>query len=265
MKKALYRLPVAILAVFFVGVFLFLSVRPADAVGSSWVKWKINLAFPNNKLDSQLTVQLGHTTQSGQHVIDDEEIQALTCQPIGSPTIINGEALLDGSSFFRCNVPSIQEIAWVTWQMSIPSSCPSKRPYVMGRVTVEGSPIDPNPDNPIFYRDDIQFNVPLDVTTQKANLAMTFDQASAQSSDFFIDPAGQRVTGYIARSSPTTFSPYFLVDGSSLSAAPAIINQPRILSNLESVVYFGYSPASGEYFQGSLGPLEVDPVCIGKG
>ncbi len=265
MKKALYRLPVAILAIFFVGIFLFLTARPAEAVGSSWVKWKINLAFPNNNLDSQLTVQRGHTTQSGQQVIDDEVIHSLSCQSIGSPTINNGEALLDGGSYFRCNVPSIQEVAWDTWQMSIPSSCSSKRPYVTGKAAVEGSPIDPNPDNPIFYRDDIQFNMPLNVTTQKANLAMTFGQASAQSSGFVINPAGHRITGYIARSSFSTFSPYFVVDGSSLSATPAIISQPRILSNLESTIYFGYSPASGEYFQGTLGPLEVDPVCTGTG
>jgi hypothetical protein len=128
-------------------------------------------------------------------------------------------------------------------------------------VTIEGNPADPNPDNPVFYREDIQFNTPFDVTTQEATLAMTFDQASAESGSFFIDPAGHDYTAYFAQSGPSTLSPHFVVDGNSLSATPATITQSRILSNLESTVYFGYSPFSGEYFEGCLGPTEVDPVC----
>jgi hypothetical protein len=210
-------------------------------------------------------VQRGHTTPSGQHVIDDEVITPLFCQPKGNPIITNGEALLDGSSYYQCAVPSIQDIAWQTWQIGIPDLCSSKRPYITGRVTIEGNPIDSTPDNPVFYRDDIQFNVPLDKATQQAALDITFDEAAAESGAFAINPAGHKVTAYIARSSFTTFSPYFFVDGTSLSAAPATITQSRVLSNLESIVYFGYSPVSGEYFQGSLGPLEVDPFCSTTG
>lgn len=265
MKRNLYRLPVMILAVFFVGISLFLTVRPAEAIGSPWVKWKINLAFPGGQFGSLLTVQRGHTTPSGQHVIDDEVFYPLFCQSKGNPTVTSGEAVFDGSSYYQCAVPSIQDIAWQTWQMSIPDSCASKRPYVTGRVTIEGNPLDPTPDNPVFYREDIQFNVPLDKATQEAALDMTFDEASAESGAFTIDPAGHKVTAYIARSGPSTFSPYFVVDGTSLSATPATITQSRVLSNLASTIYFGYSPDSGEYFQGALGPVEVDPVCTTTG
>jgi hypothetical protein len=265
MNKKLYRFPIVIVGVFFVGILLFLSVHSAEAISSPWVRWKINLAFPNNKLDAQLIVQKWHTTTNGQHVMDDEKSFPISCLNVGSPTIKNGKAVLNGSSYFRCDVPSIQEKTWQSWQLSIPDSCDSKRPYITGQLTIAGSPTDPTPNNPIFYREDIQLSTPLDVTTQKATLAMTFDQASAVSGTFVITPAGQTYTAYFARSGPLTSVPNFVVDGSSLSAAPATINQPTVLSSLASTVYFGYSPVSGEYFEGKIGPLVVDPVCTTTG
>jgi len=262
MKSKAYRLPVILLAAFFIGIYLFGVVRPAGAVSGPWVRWKIDLTFPNDKPKTELIIQKWHTTTNGQHVLDAEKSFPIFCG--GNLPIENGKAIFDGKSYYVCNVPSIQELVWQTWQLSIPDTCSSKRPYVMGQVTIEASPTDPNPENPIFYREDIQFNVPLDKATQQAALDMTFDQATAESGTFAINPAGHDFTAYIARSGPS-FSPFFVVDGNSLSAIPAVITQSRILSNLESTIYFGYSPVSGEYFEGALGPIEVDPVCTGTG
>ena len=264
LTKVLYRLPAIILAAFFVGVYLFLPVHPAAAVSSSWVRWKIDLTYPNAKPDAQLIVQKWHTTTSGQLVLDDEKFFTISCHSVGSPTVQNGELSLDGSSYVACNVPSIQGKAWQSWHMSIPDSCSSKRPYITGQVTIEGSPVDPNPNNPIFFREDIQLNAPLNVAAQQAALDMAFGQAAADSGTFAIDPAGHTFTAQFVRSG-ASFSPSFVVDGNTLSAAPATITQPAILSTLESTIYLGYSPVSGEYFEGTIGPLVIDPVCIGTG
>ena len=265
MNRKQYRLPVMILAIFFVSVFIFLAARPAAAIGSPWTRWKINLTFPNDNLDVQLTLQRGHTTQSGRRIIDDEVKIPLSCQSNGNPTIKNGVASFDGSSYFNCDMPSIQDKVLQLWSMSIPDACESKRPYVTGRVAIAGNPIDPNPDNPIFYRDDIQFNTPLNIAAQNATMTVAFGQAAAESSTFIIDPAGQKLTAYLARSGPASFNPVFVVDGSTMSATPATINQPAVLSNLETTIFFGYSPASGEYFEGSLWPTEIDPFCSTTG
>ncbi len=261
MDRKLYRFPVMMVAAALLGLCFFLTPPPAEAASTPWVRWEIELTFPNDQLDVQLVVQRGHTTQSGQHVIDDEKSYPLSCQAGGSPVIAGGQAHFDGSSYFQCSMPSVKQKAAQEWQMPIPDQCSAKRPYVTGMVTIEGSPVDATPSNPVFYRDDIQFNTPLDIATQQATLSMTIDQAAAASGAFNITAAGHDVGGLFSRSGPLTYSPSFRVDGINLSATPAVLTQPMIVSNLASTIYFGYSSASGEYFEGSLGPLTVDPVC----
>ncbi len=264
MKRNLYRWPTLFVAVMLVGISLFLTAHPAAAVSPPWVKWRIDFTYPG-KLNALLVVQLGYTTASGDHIVTDEVHELLTCQTVGNPVIQNGRVLLDGSSYFQCAMPSIKGIAFQEWQMQIADSCPSKRPYVIGQITIEGNPADATPDNPVFYRDDIQFNIPLDVPAQEAKLAMTFDQATATSDLFTIDPAEQQFTAYLARSGTVGFTPHFFVDGSSLAATPATINQRMSLTTLESTIYLGHSPLSGDSFEGIMGPIRVDPVCTGTG
>lgn len=264
MNRKMYRWPILLVAIMLVGISLFLTARPAAAISPPWVKWRIDFTYPG-KLDALLVVERGYTNQSGDHIVVDVVQELLTCQSVGNPVFQNGKAVLDGSSYFHCSMPSIKGIAMQEWQMSIADSCSSKRPYVMGRVAIEGSPTDSTPSNPIFYREDIQFNIPLDVSAQEAKLDMTFDQASAQSDLFAITPAAQQFVGYFARSGPGTYAPHFFVDGTSLAPTPAAVTQWMFLTNLETTIYLGYSPASGDSFEGILGPLRVDPVCTGTG
>jgi hypothetical protein len=255
------KLPIVILMAFFVGLHLFLAARPVAASGSPWVRWKINLDFPNDKLAAELTIQRGYTTQSGKNIVDEEETFPIPCLAQGTPIIINGQAIFDGNSNYQCDVPSIREEVRNTWGEIIPDACTSKLPYVIGKVSIEGNPIDANPQNPVFYRDDIRFGIPLNVSTQRASLMVRFGQDAVVSNNFAINPASHIVAAFFSPTSPTSFDPIFVVDGNYLNATPATINQPVVISNLASTVYFGYSPVSGEYFEGTLGPLEVDPVC----
>lgn len=264
MKRNLYRWPVLFVVVMFVGIFLFLTARPAAAVGSPWVKWRIDFTYPG-KLDALLVVERGYTNQSGDHIVVDVVQELLTCQSVGNPVFQNGKAVLDGSSYFQCAMPSIKGIAAQEWQMTIADSCPSKRPYIIGRLAIEGNPTDSTPQNPVFYRDDIQFDAPLDVSMQEAKLNMTFGQASAESDDFAIAPAGHQFAAYFTRSSATAFTPHFVVDGNSLAPTPASVSQLMFLTTLESTIYLGHSPLSGDSFEGTMGPIRVDPVCTGTG
>ena len=261
MNRKVSHLRLVILTAIFGAIYLFTATQPVSAVPSAWVRWKINLSFPKDTLDSQLTIQRGHTTQSGEHIVDEEKTFALPCQAVGTPTISGGAVTFDGTSYVTCAVPSIQEQAWQLWQMSIADRCSSKRPYVRGEVTIESNPIDTSPENPLFYRHDIQFEAPLTTSTQAATLKMAFGQEAASSGAFAVQSSEHTVAGHFSRSGPSSFSPSFVVDGNSLSATPATISQAPVLSNLQSRVYFGYSPLSGEFFEGVVGPLEVDPVC----
>ncbi|MCB9419751.1 MAG: hypothetical protein H6667_08100 [Ardenticatenaceae bacterium] len=263
MNRKTYRLSALFAAVVFVGLSLFLTARPAAAV-TPWVKWRIDFTYPG-KLDALLVVERGYTNQSGDHIVVDVVQELLTCQSVGNPVLQNGKAILDGSSYFQCTMPSVKAIAAQEWQMTIADSCSSKRPYVIGRASIEGSPADFTPSNPVFYREDIQFGIPLDVSTQKAKLAMTIDQALAQSDLFAIAPAAQQFVGYFARSGPATYAPHFFVDGTSLAPTPAAVTPSMFLTTLETTIYLGHSPVSGDSFEGTLGPLRVDPVCTGTG
>jgi hypothetical protein len=94
---------------------------------------------------------------------------------------------------------------------------------------------------------------------------MTVDQASAESDLFSIAPAGHQFAAYFIRSSATQFTPHFAVDNNSLASTPATVNQRMFLSTLESTIYLGHSPLSGDSFAGTMGPIRVDPVCTGTG
>ena len=265
--KSKSKLPLIVLGACFVGIYLLLVAHPVAAVGftwTNWVKWKIELTFPNNKAELLLTVQKGHTDGSGTHFIDDEVAVPLSCHVYGTPVIQNGGAIFDGGSYYECQMPSVKDIALQVWGLTIPASCSAGRPYVRGELKLEGAPLDPSPQNPVFFRDDIAFAVPLDVAAQEARLTVKFGQAVASSEPFPIDPNGHNIGAYLERTGPTQFQPNLVVDSIGLTPLPGVINQLLSFSTLESTVYFGYSPATGEYFEGIMGPMVVDPPCPAK-
>ena len=242
------------------------AARPVHATSTSWARWLLDITFPDNKLDTQLIIQVGHTTSSGKKVVDAQQSFAVNCQTVGNPLIQNEEATFDGSSYFQCAVPSIQQkVRQMPGHLTIPSTCDSKQPFVAGVLTVEDNPVQWNPDNPIFHRDDIQFATPFNSTTQQAQITVTFNQASAESSSFTPSSTTNSVLAIYNKTGQTSYAPAFTVDGNSLTATPAALNGAIPLSTLESTVYVGYSPVSGKYFEGSFSTLLVDPVCIGQG
>ena len=92
-----------------------------------------------------------------------------------------------------------------------------------------------------------------------------FAQGVAASDSFAISAAGQVATAVYVKATPNTYAPTFTVDTLSLPSTPPTVTGPFMLSNLDSTIYFGYSPASGKYFEGTLTDLLVDPVCLGGG
>ena len=254
------KLPFILVALFFISSMFLGSTQRAGAAGASFVRWKINLDLSKSVPTVVLTVQKWTKLAGGKHNLDDEKIFELSCQTVGDPKFVDGEIVFDGSSYVACALPSIKTIAWTNWNMAISDSCSAKRPYIAGSANLESSPIALSPVNPIFYRDDIQFNLPLDVNSQQATLDASFGNVSAASAQFAISPSGHVYSAEFVGSG-NIFNPSFSLDGSPISAAPAVINQSAIVSNLASTIYFGYSPQSGEYLQGTLGPTEIDPVC----
>jgi hypothetical protein len=247
---------------------LLLATQSAAASISRWAIWKIDVTFPNNKIQTDLIISLGHTTQSGQKVIDYVETFPVSCQAAGNPVLSNDQATFDGSSYYECAVPNIRSLVYqMPGHLIIPATCDAKRPYVHGTVTIEGNPTQINPDNPLYYRDDIQASLPFNTGTQKAEIDVAFANEEAIS-DVFTPTTDNVITAIYLKASPgsNTYVPTFVLDGTTtLASTPTTITAPIFLSTLDSTIYIGYSPTTGNYFEGSLGDLQVDPVCIGQG
>lgn len=272
-KQFKLRLVVLIFLLPIVG--LVLSTRPAEAAPSRWSLWKVAASFPNNTLTTTLIVQVGHTTANGKNVIDLESTFPVPCQVVGNPVIQNNKATFNGSSYFSCNIPSIQDkvLQMTNGQFAIPATCSSKRPYISVIATVNGTPAQASPNNPLFYRRDnnqnvdFSLDVPLNTTTQQAALRTQFGvgQPSVVSSNFAIQNNQVLTAVYQKIANPNSFAPTFTADSITLSATPAVVNGPFIMSTLESTVYIGYSPTTGKYYEGSLTSMLADPYCTGTG
>lgn len=257
-----------LLCALFLSISFGVAVSPAAATGSPWAIWKIKVTFPNNTINTELIVSIGHTTSTGQRVIDMQQTFPVTCQAVGNPTVQNNQATFDGSSYFSCEVPSIKEkvLQMTNGQLVIADQCASRKGYVVGSLSLDGNPALANPKNPLFHRDDILFGLPLDTATQQANIVAKFEQALSGSDDFAIHPAGHVVAAVFDKTGPNTFTPTFSVNGTALNATPATLSQTFLhLSTLESTVYVGYSPLLNEYYHGTLTSLLVDPHCTGQG
>lgn len=267
MNKKWYGLRFIVGVLVLLGIYFLVATQPAKAVGQTWAKWKIQVNFQNNVINPKLVVQIGYTTASGKKVIDQEEDFAISCTAVGNPIVQNNKATFDGSSYYECDVPSIQQKVseMTSGALVIPDSCDAKRPYLTGVITLEDNPIQPAATNPLFYRDDITFDIPLDITTGQARLSTSFGGAAAISDNFVAGSTSHTVTAIYNKSGGSPYTPVFTVDTNSYGSSPATISQPIYLSMLESTVYFGYSPATGEYFEGVLNSLIADPYCVGTG
>jgi hypothetical protein len=242
------------------------ATQPAEASVSRWAVWQIEVAFPSTAIETDLVIKLGHTSQSGQKVIDLVDTFPVSCQAAGNPLIGGGQVTFDGNSYYECSVPNIRDLVY---QMSngtflIPATCAAKRPYINVTATIDTTPDQINPTNPLFYRDDIQFGLPLDTSTKLARIEVNFDQASAESGAFTPSANGNTLTTIYRKTSNNTYTPTFVVDGTIVMTAPPV-NGPFILSTLDSTIYLGYSPSTGKYFEGSMSEGVFDPGCVGQG
>jgi hypothetical protein len=249
------------------GMFLFLGVQAAGATPTRWARWWTDTSFPGNVMDTNLVIQLGYTTQNGQNIITQQQSFNVNCTAVGNPVIQGNKATFDGSSYFSCALPNIRDLVGImsNGTLVIGNSCPAKRPALTGVVSIDGTPNNLGGDNPIFYRSDIQFSLPLHVASQHAKLSTAFGGVAALSDSFAVTGADRSVTAVYVRTASNAFAPTFTVDTLSLASTPPTVYGPFWLTNLETTIYIGYSPVSGKYFEGTLTSLLVDPVCVGTG
>lgn len=276
MKKKVWPRVLLLLCVL-TGAYLLVSVQTAVAKNDQWARWEVDITFPKNSVAADLTIHIGHTDKWGNEVIDLSETFPLECKQKGYVEIRNDVAMFDGKSYLMCNMPSI---ATKVYEMSkgaltIPATCACKQPWVSSAFTLNDTPISTNGRNPIFYRavpnylDDIVFGADLDVASVPlyAQTSVAFAQRSSRSAPFKVQSSGHDMLALFNRVStnPVQFAPAFTVDSIPYPASPALITGKLELASAASTVYIGYSPQTGDFFEGTMKHILVDPHCIGKG
>ncbi len=260
MIREIISLRLLTLMLILVGIAL-LAPKPATATEGPWARWKMDFTFPDDQLEAVLTIKVGYTTSSGIDIYQQVEDYEITCVMIGNVVVQNEEATFDGNSYYRCTVPSIRsKVALMTnGGLLLPPSSAYTEQYLVGDLILD--PILGGGDNPVFYRDDIKFDLPMDFSTQEAWLDVAFDHAEAESSKFAISSSLQRVAVRYDETGPTQFTPDIRVDSTMLSSTPGTINGEIFLSNEASQIYLGYSPDTLEFFEGVMSWVQVDPYC----
>lgn len=270
-RKPLGFIAVLLLFAIIAGVMLSLTA-PVKASSFRWARWEIELDFPNDTTEAILWVTIGYTDNNGQEHVTDVKDFDIDCDVEGNLVIQNNKAFFDGTtSYLACEVPSIQEKVLEMTQFSqagpliIGPACEAKRPFFTSQVRIEDSPISSTPMNPLFYREDMIFGLPLDTINNQAEIATIFDESYAISDPFTLNAAGVHRVGMLYNKSGADYDTFSVVDGVVNQANPTTLTGPIFLSTLASDVYFGYHPITDDYFEGTIGSFKTDPVCTGTG
>lgn len=234
-----------------------------------WATWEVAVDFPKDQLYVELIVTAGYYDVKEERSVVRAKPLELKCEERGSIVIKNGVATFPGDAYFSCLMPDIAEIAAdiTNGQVVIGSYCDCKDPWATGIVSPDPLPVQAEPFNPIFYRDDIQLGVPIQGGGEKARLEFAVDTVSVISAPF---PLNRPNYDFFARfepdpNIPNRFQPIFELNRINLPAFPNLVNQQLSLSTAASMIYIGYDPVDNVYFEGEIEDLNVDPACFGVG
>ena len=255
-----------VLVMFFVlctAVFsLFSAPLTAQAAPSDqWARWFIEVAFENDKPNVKMTVEIGHETRSGQPIIDISETYPINCQDHGSLRIAGSVAAFDGKSFLACEMPNFQELVHklTEGKLIIEDTCTCK--LADGLANVD---FDSPSENPLFYMPSLQFSAPTGAYGNVVQYELNVAGAVAISEEFTNTGKMQFGGGAFIKNG-NGYAPEFEVDGLSLASNPPYITGLVKVPTNEKEFFVGFNPDTGEYLNGMMDYLYLDPGCVGHG
>lgn len=255
-----------VLVMFFVlctAVFLLLSApSTAQAVtGNQFARWVIQVGFDNNQPVAKMTVEIGHETHLGILVVDISESYKVECQEYGSLNIVGNVAEFDGGSYLECKMPNFQEIVYelTNGSMVIADFCTCKQ-----ADGAAGFDFDNPSDNPLFYTPSLQFSAPTDTNGNGVQYELSVNGATAVSESFTNIGQMQFGGGGFVKNG-NGYAPEFHVDNFELASHPPYLAGLVEVPTNETTFFVGFNPDTGQFLQGKLGYLYIDPGCVGHG
>lgn len=243
------------------------AVPPTSASSNSavWASWVFEMGFTGNQIHGDLTITVEYEDRKREPII---ETFPLECTPVGTLQIANERATFSGDDYIRCAMPDlVQIVAQMTRnEVLISPFCFCKEnPWIEADLTLDTTPVHPEPINPVFYRPDLRFATPL-VAKDRATMLFQVANRAASSAPFFLGSStSERLWAEYNQTATDIFAPNFIANGSHLAATPAVISSQLALSNSAAYLYIGYSPLTNSYLEGTLIRLTVDPACRGFG
>lgn len=253
-------------------VFSLALARPVMASGSSYpfAKWLVTLSFPNDQPLVELTTEIwSYNPETGSLSLVTSQTEPLNCTVSGNLQISSGVASFSGQEHIACEQPDMVDKIYQVSQgnLLVPPVAEVRDAWVRGDAAVAGqAPL--NSPLPTYYHPDLQHAIARTGGGQAAHYLRVDGVQSASPAYMQTAPygIGARFKSRAAACEP--WKPYdtrFRANGAGASGTPAVINQMLEIGLQETTIYFGYSPAHGSYFQGSIKTLTIDPGACGIG
>lgn len=258
MKKATQL--IGLLSVFLMGMMM-LSQSAAAAEEETRLRWDIISDFTNGEPNVTLIVEIGSYGAEGEWNLAEVTEVPLECWDEGSGVDFSeGKAVFDGQGYIACQMININELAiqLAGHEVDFPATLGGAGTFVDAELsaTTYGN-------HPVFYHPDIQFHL---LNVGEAFLELEVGDLTAKSS-MFMPEEQQYVRGEFSKSDDDTIHyPEFLAGKEPLSSDPAVLFGDAPVSNVyDGLIYIGYSPETGTYFEGEIYRIWSDPGCSGHG
>jgi hypothetical protein len=256
----------ALLALAMVAAFTLISAGSAHASGSGfhYGKWLATLSFPNNEPFVELTTEIWYKPANGSPVLVNAETEALDCTTVGNLQINNELATFTGQEYISCEQPDMVQKFLEVSQGAINLTnynAVTRSPFVSGQLAV--SPSAPaSVTLPTFYHPSIQHGL---ARVAGGNASQTFRVDGVASDSVAYAQTAPYTLRAEFRSLPSgNYRAEFTANSSTTLGNPALIGSGLEVDLEETTIYFGYSPDSNSYFQGSIKSLTADPGAFGR-
>lgn len=225
--------------------------------------WLVNLSFPNDQPQVELTTEIWHIPASGDPYILTSQTETLDCTVSGSLQINNEVATFSGQEYIACTQPNMVDKFDEVSQgalSNVADDVVARNPFAAGQLMVAGNSA--SGTRPVFYHPSMQYGLNR-VSTTHANQIFRVDGAATTSSSF-VQAAPYDLRAELQIRPNGSYRTEFTANGVSGPGTPASLGSGLFINLEETTIYFGYSPVNNSYFQGNIHTLTIDPGAFGR-